>query len=67
MSTSQTFTLLLHKQRHRDKRHLLLLTLGVAVAFVFSLSAGDVWLWPSQWSSEAAQLFVWQLRLPRAL
>ena len=67
MSASQTFTLLLHKQRHRDKRQLLLLTLGVAVAFVFSLSAGDVWLWPTQWSGEAAQLFVWQLRLPRAL
>ncbi|VEA65431.1 Vitamin B12 import system permease protein BtuC [Serratia plymuthica] len=67
MPTSQTFSLLLQNQRTRDKRHLWLLTLGVAVAFVFSLSAGDVWLWPSQWLSEPAQLFVWQLRLPRAM
>ncbi|QPS88728.1 vitamin B12 ABC transporter permease BtuC [Serratia plymuthica] len=67
MLTSQTFSLLLQNQRTRDKRHLWLLMLGVAVAFVFSLSAGDIWLWPSQWLSEPAQLFVWQLRLPRAL
>ncbi len=44
-----------------------LLTLGVVVAFIFSLSAGDVWIWPTQWLSESARLFVWQLRLPRAL
>lgn len=67
MSSSQAFSLLIQNQRIRDKRHLWLLTLGVAVAFVFSLSAGDIWLWPSQWLSEPAQLFVWQLRLPRAL
>lgn len=67
MPTSQTFTLLQQHQRQRDKRHLSLLTLGVAVAFIFSLSAGDVWIWPTQWLSESAQLFVWQLRLPRAL
>ncbi|MHA7847033.1 vitamin B12 ABC transporter permease BtuC [Serratia sp. D1N4] len=67
MPTHQTFTLLQQNQRQRDKRHLSLLTLGVVVAFVFSLSAGDVWIWPTQWLSESAQLFVWQLRLPRAL
>jgi vitamin B12 transport system permease protein len=67
MPTHQTFTLLQQNQHQRDKRHLSLLTLGVVVAFVFSLSAGDVWIWPTQWLSESAQLFVWQLRLPRAL
>lgn len=44
-----------------------LLALGVVVAFIFSLSAGDVWIWPAQWLGEPARLFVWQLRLPRAL
>lgn len=67
MPTSQTFTLLQENQRQRDKRHIAILSVGVIVAFIFSLSAGDVWLWPAQWLSESAQLFVWQLRLPRAL
>lgn len=67
MPTSQIFTRLQQHQHQHGKRYLSLLTLGVVVAFAFSLSAGDVWLWPSQWFSESAQLFVWQLRLPRAL
>ncbi|AHG22343.1 vtamin B12-transporter permease [Chania multitudinisentens RB-25] len=67
MPTIPIFTLLQQNQRQRDKRYLALLALGVAVAFIFSLSAGDVWIWPNQWLSEAARLFVWQLRLPRAL
>jgi vitamin B12 transport system permease protein len=67
MPSSQTFTLLQQHQHRRDKRYLAWLTLGVVLAFAFSLSAGDLWIWPSQWLSEPAQLFVWQLRLPRAL
>lgn len=67
MPSSQTFTLLQQHQQRRDKRYLTWLTLGVLLAFVFSLSAGDLWIWPAQWLSEHAQLFVWQLRLPRAL
>ncbi|WP_411752512.1 vitamin B12 ABC transporter permease BtuC [Serratia sp. (in: enterobacteria)] len=67
MPSSQTFTLLQFHQHRRDKRYLTWLTLGVVLAFAFSLSAGDLWIGPSQWLSEPAQLFVWQLRLPRAL
>lgn len=67
MPTSRTFTLLLQHQRYRDKRQLGLLALGVAVALLVSLCAGDQWIWPSAWFSDRAQLFVWQLRLPRAL
>lgn len=67
MPTSRTFTLLLQHQRYRDKRQVMLLALGVAVALLFSLCAGDQWIWPSAWFSDRAQLFVWQLRLPRAL
>lgn len=67
MPSSQTFTLLQQHQHRRDKRYLTWLTLGVVLAFAFSLSAGDLWIWPAHWLSEPAQLFVWQLRLPRAL
>ena len=67
MPTSRTFTLLLQHQRYRDKRQIGLLALGVAVALLFSLCAGDQWIWPSEWFSDRAQLFVWRLRLPRAL
>lgn len=67
MPTSRTFTLLLQHQRYRDKRQVTLLALGVVVALLFSLCAGDQWIWPSAWFSDRAQLFVWQLRLPRAL
>ncbi|KFK94769.1 MULTISPECIES: vitamin B12 ABC transporter permease BtuC [unclassified Serratia (in: enterobacteria)] len=67
MPTHQTFSLLQQHQHQRDKRYVSLLALGVLVAFIFSLSAGDVWIWPTQWLSESARLFVWQLRLPRAL
>ncbi|MEM8266713.1 iron chelate uptake ABC transporter family permease subunit, partial [Morganella morganii] len=67
MPTSRTFTLLLQHQRYRDKRQIGLLALCVAVALLFSLCAGDQWIWPSEWFSDRAQLFVWQLRLPRAL
>lgn len=67
MPTSRTFTLLLQHQRYRDKRQVILLALGVVLALLFSLCAGDRWIWPSEWFSDRAQLFVWQLRLPRAL
>lgn len=67
MPTSQTFTQLQHHQRFRNKCYLFLLMLSTIVVFVFSLSAGDIWIWPTHWFGESAQLFVWQLRLPRAL
>ncbi|MCP1107903.1 vitamin B12 ABC transporter permease BtuC [Serratia nevei] len=67
MPTSHTFTLLLQHQRYRDKRQVTLLALGLTLALLFSLCAGDQWIWPSEWFSDRALLFVWQLRLPRAL
>ena len=32
-----------------------------------SLSAGDSWLFPCDWFTQEASLYVWQLRLPRTL
>ncbi len=67
MPTKPTFIDLLQQQRSRDQNHLSLLAFGTLVIFVVSLCAGDSWIWPSQWLSDSAQLFVWQLRMPRAL
>lgn len=67
MQTRETFTELQKNQYHRSKRVLVLLALSLTIAFIFSLSAGDVWFWPAQWAGDSAQLFVWQLRLPRSL
>ncbi|ATA21962.1 vitamin B12 transport system permease protein [Gibbsiella quercinecans] len=67
MPTKPTFIALLQQQRSRDQNHLSLLAFGTLVIFVVSLCAGDSWIWPSQWLSDSAQLFVWQLRMPRTL
>ncbi|AKA37372.1 vitamin B12 ABC transporter permease BtuC [Yersinia ruckeri] len=67
MQINQTFQLLQQRQLQRDRRYLRLLVLGSLLALTVSLCAGEVWLWPSQWYSADGQLFVWQLRLPRAL
>jgi len=39
----------------------------LALLFIFSLCAGDVWLTPAQWLTPEAELFIWNLRLPRVL
>ncbi|AJJ63939.1 vitamin B12 ABC transporter permease BtuC [Yersinia aldovae] len=67
MQTSQLFTALQQHQQHRDHRYLGGLAAMLFMALVISLCAGDVWLWPMQWFSEQGKLFVWQLRLPRAM
>jgi vitamin B12 transport system permease protein len=63
----QCFSQLQQRQRQRDRLKLCLFALLLAVTSIVSLSVGDIWLPPSQWFSEASQLFVWQLRLPRTL
>lgn len=67
MPIKQSFMQLQQNQHRLDKRYLLLLALGTLVVFIVSLSAGNIWIWPSQWFNQSMQLFVWQLRLPRAL
>ncbi|MDN6651325.1 MAG: vitamin B12 ABC transporter permease BtuC, partial [Enterobacterales bacterium] len=66
-STPSHFSLLQQRQQQHDRRRLWLLTLFLLFAVIVSLCAGDLWMWPTQWLSESAQLFVWQLRLPRVL
>lgn len=65
--TLSHFSLLQQRQKQHDRRRLWLLTLFLLFAVIVSLCAGDLWMWPTQWLSESAQLFVWQLRLPRVL
>lgn len=64
---SLRFTHLQQRQQQRDRLKLSFLALLLVVTFVLSLSVGDIWLPPSLWMNEQAQLFVWQLRLPRSL
>ncbi|WP_140918796.1 vitamin B12 ABC transporter permease BtuC [Limnobaculum xujianqingii] len=61
------FTQLQQRQQRRDRIKLCLFALLLAITIIISLSAGDIWLPPQLWFSEQAQLFVWQLRLPRTL
>ncbi|QIG06413.1 vitamin B12 ABC transporter permease BtuC [Proteus sp. ZN5] len=55
------------KQRIDDRKKLFLMALVLCFLFVFSLSVGEIALFPHQWLTDAANLFVWQIRLPRIL
>lgn len=55
------------EQRRRERRWLVCLSGLLLVAVVFSLCAGDRWIGPDEWFSEAGKLFVGQIRLPRTL
>ncbi|EDU59072.1 MULTISPECIES: vitamin B12 ABC transporter permease BtuC [Providencia] len=55
------------RQRHADIRLLCVLVCFLIVVSVLALSVGEVGLWPNQWASESAQLFIWQIRFPRLL
>lgn len=55
------------KQQKSDNKKLFFMTIVVSLLVIFSLSAGELWLFPNQWFSTEAKLFVWQIRLPRIL
>lgn len=55
------------RQRHADIRLLCVLVCFLIVVSVLALSVGEIGLWPNQWASESAQLFIWQIRFPRLL
>ncbi|MBC5790108.1 vitamin B12 transport system permease protein [Providencia alcalifaciens] len=58
----------LQKQQHQSDMGLIfLLSLSLCIIVMLSLCAGEIWYWPNQWMDESAQLFVWQIRLPRLL
>lgn len=61
------FTQLQKQQRQRDKVKLYIFGLLLVIVCLVSLSAGDIWLPPTEWLNEQSQLFVWQLRFPRML
>lgn len=67
MSIRQTFSALEQRQKQRDHRGVFVLSVLLILVLTLSLSAGENWLWPNQWLSSEARLFVWQLRLPRAI
>lgn len=55
------------QQQRSDMRLIIMLIIFLAAIAVIALSVGEIQLWPSQWGSESAQLFVWQIRFPRLL
>jgi len=67
MSSLPTFTQLEQQHKSRDGRRLLILSLLLILILIFSLCAGDSWIWPSEWLTPSAKLFIWEIRLPRAL
>ncbi|WP_202303551.1 vitamin B12 ABC transporter permease BtuC [Dryocola clanedunensis] len=54
-------------QRRLERLWLIALILMLIAMSVLSLCAGDQWFAPQQWLSDEAQIFVWQIRLPRTL
>ncbi|AFJ46687.1 vitamin B12 ABC transporter permease BtuC [Shimwellia blattae] len=54
-------------QQRYNRYWLAALTLLLLVSFVFSLCAGEQWIGPQHWLTDSGKLFVWQIRLPRAL
>ncbi|AOM40330.1 vitamin B12 ABC transporter permease BtuC [Xenorhabdus hominickii] len=58
---------LLTYQKKRAYRVMAFLSVFFVVLFILSLCAGEIWFWPNQWLSDPAQLFIWQLRLPRVI
>lgn len=58
---------LAHLQTRRHARWLGGLSLLLLLAIMVSLCAGDQWIAPGDWLTSRAQLFVWQIRLPRTL
>ncbi len=67
MPSSPSFTQLEQRQKRRDLKQIWILATLLIVVLIFSLCAGDRWLWPDQWLTPSAKLFVWEIRLPRAL
>ncbi|MDY3696105.1 MAG: vitamin B12 ABC transporter permease BtuC [Proteus mirabilis] len=55
------------RQRIDDRKKLFLMALVLCFLFIFSLSVGEISLFPHQWLTDEAYLFVWQIRLPRIL
>ncbi|OAT54217.1 vitamin B12 ABC transporter permease BtuC [Providencia heimbachae] len=56
-----------NQQKKLDIRLITLLAISVFIVAILSLSAGETWYWPNQWMEDTAELFVWQIRLPRVL
>lgn len=67
MQINPNFTHLERQQARRDRRRLLWLVGFVMLTLAIALCAGENWIWPTHWLDNDAALFVWQLRLPRAL
>lgn len=67
MSKDNPLIELKKKQSIGDRKKLFLMASILSLLFVFSLSLGEISLFPHQWLTDDAKLFIWQIRLPRIL
>ncbi|HCO7266792.1 TPA: vitamin B12 ABC transporter permease BtuC [Escherichia coli] len=58
---------LARQQQRQNIRWLLCLSVLMLLALLLSLCAGEQWISPGDWFTPRGELFVWQIRLPRAL
>lgn len=54
-------------QHRYNRRWLTVLALLLVAVAILSLCVGELWIPPQAWATPAADLFVWQIRLPRTL
>ncbi|NDL63066.1 vitamin B12 ABC transporter permease BtuC [Acerihabitans arboris] len=66
-SNDSLFSDLKYRQYRHDTVRIRALALFLLIALLISLCAGEVWYWPTRWLDDTARVFIWQLRLPRAL
>lgn len=55
------------RQRRLERFWLITLLVTLIAMSVLSLCAGDQWFAPQRWLNDDAQIFLWQIRLPRTL
>lgn len=55
------------QQQRQHVRWILSLSVLMLLTLLLSLCAGEQWILPADWLTPRGELFVWQIRLPRAL
>lgn len=67
MQTFLNAAQLRRQQIRRSRFFLFFFGLLLLLAFMIEIIAGSIWLWPHSWFSDNHQIFIWQIRFPRAI
>lgn len=62
-----SFYPLIELQHRRCRHKIFVMSALLLLMMLFSLVAGEQWLWPAQWNTPIAQMLVFELRLPRMI